>query len=133
MKLRLLWPRSTADAELGAVVDRYLNRIKHFFPIEAIEIAPGKGGQSAKDPAIIRGRDSARLLAAIPQQGYTVVLDERGQLFDSLKFAKWLERLTIGQPHGVTFIMGGDVGLDDSVRRRADTLMSLSAMTLPHQ
>ena len=90
MKLRLLWPRSHADAELGAVIDRYLNRIKHFFPVEVIDIAPQKGGQSSKDAAIIRARDSARLLAAIPQHGYTVVLDERGQPFDSLKFTKWL-------------------------------------------
>ena len=133
MKFRLLWPRSTADAELGEVIDRYLNRIKHFFPIEVVEIAPGKGGQSAKDVAIIRARDSAALLAAIPQKGYVAVLDERGQPFDSLKFAKWLERLTVDQPHGVTFVMGGDVGLDDSVRQRADKVLSLSAMTLPHQ
>ena len=34
MKFRLLWPRSAADAELGLVIDRYLKRIKHFFPIE---------------------------------------------------------------------------------------------------
>jgi 23S rRNA (pseudouridine1915-N3)-methyltransferase len=115
------------------VIERYLKRIKHFFPVEAIEIAPGKGGQSARDAAIIRARDSARILAAIPQKGYTVVLDERGQPFDSLKFAKWLERLTVDQPHGVTFVMGGDVGLDDSVRERADKLLALSAMTLPHQ
>ena len=133
MKFRLLWPRSNADAELGAVIGRYLNRIKHFFPIEVVEIAPQKGGQGGKDAAIIRARDSARLLAAIPQQGYTAVLDERGQPLDSLKFARWLERLTVGQPHGVTFVLGGDVGLDQSVRDRADMLLSLSAMTLPHQ
>lgn len=76
---------------------------------------------------------SARLLAAIPDRGYTVVLDERGQVFDSLKFARWLERLTIDQPHGVHFVVGGDVGLDETVRKRADTLLALSAMTLPHQ
>ena len=133
MKFRLLWPRSTADPELGVVIDRYLNRIKHFFPIEVVEVQPERGGQKSNDAAIIRARDSAGLLAAIPQKGYTVVLDERGQPFDSLKFAKWLERLTVDQPHGVTFVMGGDVGLDDSVRERADKILALSAMTLPHQ
>ena len=76
---------------------------------------------------------SARLMEAIPKAGYTVVLDERGRAMDSLKFAKWLERLTIEQPHGVTFVLGGDVGLTESVRKRADLLLSLSAMTLPHQ
>ena len=52
---------------------------------------------------------------------------------DSLKFAKWLERLTIDQPHGVNFVMGGDAGLDDAVKQRAQKLLTLSAMTLPHQ
>jgi 23S rRNA (pseudouridine1915-N3)-methyltransferase len=29
--------------------------------------------------------------------------------------------------------MGGDAGLDDAVKQRAQKLLSLSAMTLPHQ
>ena len=132
MKLTLLWPRSTADAELASVADRYFERIKHFLPIEVVEIAPQRGRQSENDVAIMRA-DSARLLAAIPAQGHVVALDERGRSIDSLKFAKWLERLTIEQPHGVIFVMGGDVGLDQSVRQRADDVLSLSAMTLPHQ
>ena len=132
MKFRLIWPRSNADAELVSVVERYFKRIKHFFPIELIEVAPTRGRPRENDVAIMRA-DSARLLAAIPAQGYVVALDERGRSIDSLKFAKWLERLTIDQPHGVTFVMGGDVGLDESVRQRADHVLSLSAMTLPHQ
>src|SRR6478609_7463606 len=134
MKFRLIWPSSTADAELASVVERYLGRIKHFYPVEVIEVAPERGRQSESDAAIIRRRsESARLLAAIPPRGFNVVLDERGQPIDSLKFAKWLERLTIDQPHGVNFVMGGDAGLDDAVKQRAQKLLSLSAMTLPHQ
>lgn len=132
MKLRFVWIRSTADAELIAVIDRYLNRIKHFFPIEVTEVAPPRGRQSSTDGSIIRAQ-SAGLISAIARGSYGVVLDESGRSMDSLKFAKWLERLTMDQPHGVTFVLGGDVGLDDSVRERADLLLSLSAMTLPHQ
>jgi len=132
LKFRFIWPRSTADAELAVVLERYLNRVRHFFPVELIELAPERGRQAQSDVAIMRAQ-SARLLAAIPDRGHTVVLDERGQLFDSLKFAKWIEKLTIAQPHGVNFVVGGDVGFDDTVRRRADLLLSLSPMTLPHQ
>jgi 23S rRNA (pseudouridine1915-N3)-methyltransferase len=132
MKLTILWPRSTADAELAGVAERYLNRIWHFFPIEVFEVASQRGRQSESDVAIMRAH-SALLLSAIPAQGHVVALDERGRSIDSLKFAKWLERLTIDQPHGVIFVMGGDVGLDQSVRQRADDVLSLSAMTLPHQ
>ena len=134
MKFRFIWPSSTADAELASVMDRYLGRIKHFYPIEVVEVAPERGRQSESDAAIIRRRsESARLIAAIPPRGFTVVLDERGQPMDSLKFAKWLERLTIDQPHGVNFVMGGDACLDDAVKQRAQKLLTLSAMTLPHQ
>jgi len=134
MKFRFIWPSSSADAELASVMERYLGRIKHFYPVELLEVAPERGRQSESDAAIIRRRsESARLIAAIPPRELTVVLDERGQPLDSLKFAKWLERLTIDQPHGVNFVMGGDAGLDDAVKQRAQKLLSLSAMTLPHQ
>ncbi|HEY8712981.1 MAG TPA: 23S rRNA (pseudouridine(1915)-N(3))-methyltransferase RlmH, partial [Thermoanaerobaculia bacterium] len=39
---------------------------------------------------------------------------------------------TIDNPNGVNFVVGGDIGFDESVKRRADKLLSLSAMTLPH-
>jgi 23S rRNA (pseudouridine1915-N3)-methyltransferase len=132
MKFRLLWVGSHADAELRAAMERYLNRIKHFFPIEVVEIAAEKSRQAKSDGAIMRA-ESERLIAAIPPRGTCVVLDERGESMNSLKFAKWLERLTIDSPHGVTFVMGGDLGLTDAVRARADKLLCLSALTLPHQ
>jgi 23S rRNA (pseudouridine1915-N3)-methyltransferase len=50
-----------------------------------------------------------------------------------LKFASWVERLTIDSPYGVNFVVGGDVGFDETVRARADKLLALSPMTLPHQ
>jgi 23S rRNA (pseudouridine1915-N3)-methyltransferase len=132
MKFRVLWVRSNTDSEFAAAIERYVNRIRHFFPIEVTEIAAERGRQSESDVAIMRA-ESARLMAALPAKGHVTVLDERGRHMDSLKFAKWLERMTIEQPHGVAFVMGGDVGLDETIRQRADTLLALSAMTLPHQ
>ncbi|HVT44015.1 MAG TPA: 23S rRNA (pseudouridine(1915)-N(3))-methyltransferase RlmH [Thermoanaerobaculia bacterium] len=132
MKFRLIWIGSNADAQLGAAIERYRERIGRFFPIEIIEVAAEKDRQKKKDAAIIRA-DSARLIAAIPARGITVVVDERGESIDSLKFAKWLERISSQSPDGIHFVMGGDVGLDDAIRSRADRILSLSAMTLPHQ
>jgi 23S rRNA (pseudouridine1915-N3)-methyltransferase len=132
MKLRFLFAGSRSDSELSKVADRYLDRIKHFLPAEVIEIPPERGRQGQTDLAIMRAQ-SARLEAAIPDRGFVAVLDERGQTIDSLKFAKWLERLTIDNPHGMVFVVGGDVGLEPAVKQRADLLLSLSPMTLPHQ
>lgn len=132
MKFTFVFAGSHSDREMSEAAERYLNRIKHFYAVQIIDVKPERGRQNSSDEAIIRAQ-SARLAAAIPERGYTVVLDERGQSLDSLTFAKWLERLTMDSPDGVNFVVGGDVGLDDTVKRRADKLLSLSAMTLPHQ
>ncbi|MFN2441401.1 MAG: 23S rRNA (pseudouridine(1915)-N(3))-methyltransferase RlmH [Thermoanaerobaculia bacterium] len=132
MKFRLIWIRSTSDTEFRAAIDRYAARIRHFFPLEMIEVAPEKGRKSKSDQDVIRA-ESKRLLEAIPAQGFTTVLDERGELIDSLKFARWLERMTVDQPHGVNFVVGGDLGLSNHLRERGDRVLALSPMTLPHQ
>jgi len=132
MKISLIWPASSSEKDFAEAIDRYLNRIRHFYPIEVVEVPAERGRQTQSDAATMRSQ-SSRLVAAIPARGTVVVLDERGQMLDSLKFARWLERLTMDSPHGIHFVVGGDLGLDDSVRNRADKLLSLSAMTLPHQ
>jgi 23S rRNA (pseudouridine1915-N3)-methyltransferase len=132
MKFRIIQGGSHADSALSETAEKYLGRIRHFFPIEVVEVPSERGRQGQSDGSIMRAQ-SARLLAAIPDRGTTIVLDERGQTIDSLKFAKWMERLTTDSPHGVNFVIGGDVGFDESVRKRADKLLALSPMTLPHQ
>ncbi|HVR44889.1 MAG TPA: 23S rRNA (pseudouridine(1915)-N(3))-methyltransferase RlmH [Thermoanaerobaculia bacterium] len=132
MKFRFIWIRSHAEPEFGDAIETYAGRIRHFYPVERVELAPERGRKSNSDAAT-RKAESARLLGAIPKQGLTVVLDERGELIDSLKFARWLERATIDHPHGVNFVMGGDVGLGEEVRKRGDKVLALSPMTLPHQ
>jgi 23S rRNA (pseudouridine1915-N3)-methyltransferase len=77
-------------------------------------------------------RDEARrLMGALPGEGTTVALVVDGPAHDSESFARllqgWLER---GR---VTFVIGGSLGLADEVRAAADSGLSLSAMTLPHQ
>ena len=132
MKISLIWPASSSEKDFAEAIDRYLKRIRHFYPIDVIEVPAERGRQTQSDAATMRSQ-SSRLLAAIPPRGTVTVLDERGQMLDSLKFARWLERLTIDSPHGIHFVIGGDLGLDDTVRNQADKVLSLSAMTLPHQ
>lgn len=75
--------------------------------------------------------EGRRLLAALPAAGRRVVLDAGGRRLDSLEFAGELRRRLEAGP--VTFVIGGSLGVDASVRAAADELMSLSSLTLPHQ
>jgi 23S rRNA (pseudouridine1915-N3)-methyltransferase len=61
-----------------------------------------------------------------------IVLDERAPSLTSNALA---DRLRSWREAGAgsSFIIGGPDGLDESVRRRADLLLSFGQLTLPHQ
>lgn len=61
-----------------------------------------------------------------------IVLDVIGGSFNSQQFTKLIET-NLAQSKNIQFIIGGAFGLDKSIIDKADILLSLSSMTLPHQ
>ena len=59
-----------------------------------------------------------------------VLLSEEGQTLDSLKFAELLSSWTSDR---VALVIGGADGHATTLRQQADLLLSLSALTLPHE
>lgn len=70
-------------------------------------------------------KDEARLAAAIPKGARLIVLDERGVDLTTAQFAKLLAA-------PAAFVIGGADGLSAATKEKADKLLRLSAMTLPH-
>ena len=68
-------------------------------------------------------KDEARL--AVPKGARLVVLDERGLDWTTERFARLLATST-------AFVIGGADGLSRAVKDRADLLLRLSSLTLPH-
>ena len=74
-----------------------------------------------------------RLLSQIPDDWTVIALDERGEQLNSRKLASRIERQVRLGKTGIAFIVGEADGLTDEVKHRADWLLSLSQLTLPHQ
>lgn len=77
------------------------------------------------------GLEAVRIAAAVPDRARTVALDERGREFTSAALARWLER-RLQEGTDIAFLIGGPDGLAPRLKDKAETLMRLSAMTLPH-
>ena len=110
----------------------YLGRLQHTLPTRVVEVrdAPRQSGGS---PERWRAEEANGLLAAIPAGATLVALDEHGPSQPSRPFAEWLGRLRDQGVPAVVFAIGGPDGLDESVRKRADRLMSFGPMTMPHE
>ncbi len=62
-----------------------------------------------------------------------VMLDGRGKEMSSERFAGWLGRERDGGRQRIVFGVGPADGWSEQARRRADLLLSLGPMTLPHE
>ena len=64
--------------------------------------------------------------------GFVVVMDKFGKKFDSISFSKKLEEIKMANST-ITFVIGSSYGLDESIKKKANLMMSVSDMTFPHQ
>jgi|AntRauTorckE6833_2_1112554.scaffolds.fasta_scaffold04708_3 23S rRNA (pseudouridine1915-N3)-methyltransferase len=114
---------------LRAGAEEYSTRIKRYAALKIIELKEEKSGASTH----VRERESQRLLERIPPGAYCVVLDEKGKQQGSVEFATALERRMIHGESEWCFVIGGAYGVNGTLRRRADSVLSLSRMTWTHQ
>lgn len=80
----------------------------------------------------LKQAEAVLLLDNVPKGAVVVALDERGKTMPSRTFAKKIQTWQDQGYGDIAFIIGGADGLDESVRARADLLLSFGEMTWPH-
>jgi 23S rRNA (pseudouridine1915-N3)-methyltransferase len=132
VRLKFIFIGPTRKPYLAEGVADLLGRIQHYLPAEEI-ILKEKKIKSEKDSSQIIADDSARLLARVKQEDYLVLLDLDGKLMSSLDMAGWLKSRMNSGVKSIVFGLGGPLGLNQTVRKRADLRISLSPMTFTHE
>jgi 23S rRNA (pseudouridine1915-N3)-methyltransferase len=117
------------SAPLMPAFEHYRRLVSHLVPLAVREVreVPLQG----RAPAEVLREEGKHLEAALCGARHVVALAVGGRAYDSPGFARWLQGVL--EAGGVTFVIGGSLGLEETVVRRADELLSLSPLTLPHQ
>ena len=111
----------------------YLKRLPSHVKVSFLELEPAQKGRDNSDIEKIKEWDSQAVLSQVDSGGVLVVLDEGGKSFDSKGFAAWLEKSMVQGRSRLTFAIGGAYGWSDSIRERADLVLSLSPLTFNYQ
>ncbi len=135
MKITLAAVGKLKEKYLKDGIAEYTKRLSRFCYIEIIEVEdePAPENMSRAQEAQIKAREAEKLLKRVKDSSRVIVLDVKGQSMDSEGFAKRLNSFFISGCSHVTFIIGGSLGLDESLIKRADLRFSMSALTFPHQ
>jgi 23S rRNA (pseudouridine1915-N3)-methyltransferase len=115
VKIYLYFIGKPKDPQTNAVAADFLQRSSRYCTCEMREIRPDRNDLWERHPT-----------------GRKILLDPAGKTMDSAAFAGLISKAEM-EGRDLVFVVGGHDGLPPSWRPRADLLLSLSAMTFPHE
>jgi 23S rRNA (pseudouridine1915-N3)-methyltransferase len=110
-----------SNGDFDRLTNLYIHRVQTYLPTEVLAFT-----------------DQSRFLGWMDRQRsrttpLLVLLDSRGQQFNSEQFAAWLGRQRDQGQQTIVFAIGPADGWSEDARKRANLLLSLGPMTLPHE
>ena len=108
----------------------YTRRMPPEIRVELVELKPEERG-GGRDVERAKVAESERVMQALPAGATLLALDERGKAVTTQGLSVMLSQWMRDGSHPA-FAIGGADGHSDALRERAQKLVSLSALTLPH-
>jgi 23S rRNA (pseudouridine1915-N3)-methyltransferase len=110
--------------------EEYAKRMPPELRIELKEIKPEQRS-SGRNAESVMAAEKQRIEAALPKNARVIALDERGRDWTTMQLA---QALPGWQQDGrdVAFVIGGADGLDPQIKSRAELMLRISSLTLPH-
>ena len=115
MKIFLYYIGKPRDQNANSMAEEYIKRCSRYSRVEMREIQPSRFDPWSKHP-------SAR----------KILLDPSGKPQDSAQFTKLIAKAE-EESRDLIFLIGGADGLPQDWHSRGDLLLSLSALTFPHE
>jgi 23S rRNA (pseudouridine1915-N3)-methyltransferase len=132
MQIRLILVGKTDDAYIRTGMDEYESRIRRYAKTTVHEIPALKNSvHLSRDEW--KAKEAEKIRTFLMPSDFLVLLDERGKEMTSVEFSGFLSQKFSGSFKTITFVAGGPYGFDESLKKQASQLLSLSRMTFSHQ
>ena len=112
----------------------YVKRLQRHCKLELTEL-PEQRLPDDPSPAEIQKALRAEgdaIREKLPKGGAVIALCIEGKPCSSQELSRRMADLAVQGKTQLTFLIGGSVGLDEELKRRADWRLSMSPMTFPH-
>lgn len=135
MKITILCVGKIKEKFYRDAIAEYSKRLSRYCKLEIVEVADEKTPDHASEHEIelIKEKEGLRLLSALKPDAYVVCLAIDGKELDSVTLSEKIQRLGISGNSHICFVIGGSLGIANTVLQKADLLLSFSKMTFPHQ
>ena len=132
MKIHLIVVGKTTDRHMEALIAEYTKRVGHYVPF-SMEVIPELRNAKSLSFEQQKEREGEMILRCLGEGDWVALLDEGGQEFRSVEFARYVDRRCASGARRLVFVVGGPYGFSKAVYDRSREKISLSRMTFSHQ
>lgn len=120
---------------LKDAIEEYTKRLSKYCVLKIIELPDEQVPNNLNESIAqnIKQTESNNILSHIKKDSYTICLDLNGKQYTSEEFSQKIENISLNLNSHITFILGGTLGMTDTLLQNANELICFSKMTFPHQ
>lgn len=135
MKITILCVGKIKEKFYREAIQEYSKRLSRYCKLEIIEVADEKTPDNASETVErqIKEKEGERMERYLKEGAFVCALAIDGKQLDSVELSEKLEQLATNGISHIIFLIGGSLGMSDTLLKRADLKLSFSKMTFPHQ
>lgn len=120
---------------LKKAIAEYLKRLTVSAKVNIKEVADEKipANASPAQEEEVRDKECRKILSTLPDNAHHIALDLGGENLSSEELAALIENLALAGKSHLVFTIGGSLGLNEEIKKKADYRLSFGRMTFPHQ
>lgn len=135
MQIDILCTGSVKENYYLQAIQEYSKRLSRYIKLKIYEVKDEKTPDQAseKENLLIMKSEAMRLEKYIARDAYLIALAIEGKELTSEELSEKICNLEIQSHSHIQFIIGGSLGIDEELKKKADERISFSRMTFPHQ
>lgn len=130
MKITLIMLGKNKERYLDEAIADFEKKLRNFCDLILVYV---KDEAVLSSPEMALEKEAKRLDKILNHRDYIIALDERGKSFSSIELSHFFMMRQNKGNNSFTFLIGSSHGLSESIKKRADVVLSFSPLTMSHQ
>lgn len=137
ISIKIMCVGKVKNKNLLLLIEEYKKMISKYAKLEIIEVEDEKFSQNISeiDCKIIKEKESNKIIEKLEKinKAYVIALDLRGKIISSTQLSDKIENIPTNGYSTIVFLIGGSLGISQTLLDICDEKICFSSLTFPHQ
>ena len=136
INIKIICVGDLKEKYLKEMQTEYLKRLSKYCKLEIVTLKDERLPTNLNESNcnIVKEKEALAILSKLnTSNSYTFIMDEKGKEYSSVELSDKISKVMTMGNSTINFVIGGSLGLAESVKKSGNELISFSKLTFPHQ